>query len=90
VVSLLPSKGANETNYQEKIMKRILLGAVPALLVTNAFAHGDHDPDGGRKKPPPLAVLQLDQVRDATARFLDVEKATSSTRTAYSRHSTRA
>ena len=57
-------------------MKIIPLGLVAAMLSTTAFAHGDHDPDSGKRKPPPLAVLQLDQVRDATARFLDVEKAT--------------
>jgi hypothetical protein len=56
-------------------VKRISLGLVAAMLSTTAFAHADHDPDSGKKKPPPLAVLQLDQVRDATARFLDVEKA---------------
>ena len=49
--------------------------ALAALLSTSAFAHGDHDPTQGTQKPPPFAVLQLDQVRDATAQFLDVEKA---------------
>ena len=53
----------------------ISLGLAAALLATTAFAHGDHDPDQGKQKPPPFAILQLDQVRDATARFIDVEKA---------------
>ena len=57
-------------------MKMISLALVAGLLSTGVLAHGDHGPDQGRQKPPPLAVLQLDQVRDATARFLDVEKAT--------------
>jgi len=56
-------------------MKTISLGLAACLLATKAFAHGDHDPDQGKQKPPPLAVLQLDLVRDATARFIDVEKA---------------
>jgi hypothetical protein len=46
------------------------------LLAGAAFAHGDHDPDAGKGlKPPPLGILQLDQVRDATARFVDVDEA---------------
>ena len=53
----------------------ISLGLAAGLLATAAFAHGDHDPDQGKQKPPPFAILQLDQVRDATARFRDVEKA---------------
>jgi len=57
-------------------MKRISIGLAACLLATTAFAHGDHDPGQGHQKPPPFAILQLDQVRDATARFLDVEKAT--------------
>jgi len=56
-------------------LKAVSLGLAAALVTTAAFAHGDHDPNQGRQKPPPFAVLQLDQVRDATARFLDVEKA---------------
>jgi hypothetical protein len=35
----------------------------------------DHDMSLGHKKPPPLAVLQLDQAKDATAKYLDVDKA---------------
>jgi hypothetical protein len=54
---------------------RISLAFAAVMLSTAAFAHGDHDPDSGKQKPPPLAVLQLDQVRDATARFLDVDEA---------------
>jgi len=58
------------------MMTRIPLALAATLLASTAFAHGDHDPDAGKgNKPPPLAVLQLDQVRDATARFIDVDKA---------------
>jgi hypothetical protein len=56
-------------------LNSISLGLAAALVATTAFAHGDHDPNQGRQKPPPFAILQLDQVRDATARFRDVEKA---------------
>ena len=46
------------------------------LLAGPIFAHGDHDPEAGKGlKPPPLGILQLDQVRDATARFVDVDEA---------------
>ena len=55
-------------------MKTISL-AVAALLSTAAFAHGDHDPTQGTQKPPPLAVLQLDEVRTAAAKYLDVDDA---------------
>ena len=56
-------------------LKSISLGLAAALVATSVFAHGDHDPSQGHDKPPPFAILQLDQVRDATARFRDVEKA---------------
>jgi hypothetical protein len=60
-------------------MKKISL-AIAALLAGSllggaAFAHGDHDPSKGHDRPPPLAVLQLDEVRNATARYLDVDAA---------------
>lgn len=63
-------------------MKTISLSSTLAalaacVLASNASAHGDHDPAQGRQKPPPFAVLQLDQVRDATARFIDIEVAES-------------
>jgi hypothetical protein len=55
---------------------RIVPALAASLLAAGAYAHGDHDPDKGKgNKPPPLAVLQLDEVRYATARFLDVEQA---------------
>jgi hypothetical protein len=55
---------------------RITTGLIAALLAGTAFAHGDHDPNSGKGlKPPPLGVLQLDQVRDATARFIDLDRA---------------
>jgi hypothetical protein len=53
-------------------MKNISLTLVSLLISMGALAHGDHHPnpgDGGR--PPPLAVLQLDEVREAAARFAD-------------------
>jgi hypothetical protein len=56
-------------------LRSISLGLAAALVTTSALAHGDHDPDQGHQKPPPFAILQLDQVRDATARFRDVAKA---------------
>jgi hypothetical protein len=57
-------------------MRKYSLALAGALLATSAFGHGDHNPDSGKGlKPPPFAVLQLDQVRDATARFIDVEQA---------------
>ena len=58
-------------------IKTISLGLAAALVATTAFAHGDHDPTQGHQKPPPFAILQLDQVRDATARFIDVAQAES-------------
>ena len=58
------------------MIRNLTTGLAAALLTTSAFAHGDHDPDAGKgNKPPPLAVLQLDEVRNATARFFDVEQA---------------
>jgi hypothetical protein len=43
---------------------------------TAAYAHGDDNPELGKGlKPPPVAILQLDQTRDAAARFLDVDDA---------------
>ncbi len=58
------------------MIRNIAAGLATALLTTSAFAHGDHDPDAGKgNKPPPLAVLQLDEVRNATARYLDVDVA---------------
>jgi hypothetical protein len=54
---------------------KILTALAGALLATSAFGHGDHDPGKGKGKPPPFAILQLDQVRDATARFVDVAQA---------------
>ena len=54
---------------------RIGLALIASALASSAFAHGDHDPNLGHGKPPPLAVLQLDQVRDATAKYLDVDRA---------------
>jgi hypothetical protein len=61
------------------MQSRILSGVAAALVGTMALAHDghvmDHDMRLGHKKPPPLAVLQLDQAKDATAKYLDVDKA---------------
>jgi hypothetical protein len=57
-------------------MKRMTLALAAMLASMGALAHGDHDHDAGKgNKPPPLAVLQLDEVRNATAKYLDVDKA---------------
>src|SRR6187549_2324999 len=58
-----------------KILGKISVAVAATLLASAAFAHGDHDPNQGHQKPPPFAILQLDAVRDATARYRDVEKA---------------
>lgn len=60
-------------------MKKISL-AVAALLAGSllggaALAHEGHDPTKGHGRPPPIAVLQLDEVRNATAKYLDVDAA---------------
>jgi hypothetical protein len=53
-----------------------ILGLVGALSAGTALAHEGHDPNAGKgKKPPPIAVLQLDEVRNANARYLDEQKA---------------
>jgi len=56
-------------------MKKISFGLAAALLATTAFAHGDDDPSMGHQKPPPFAIVQLDAVRNATAKFIDVAAA---------------
>jgi len=58
-----------------KTLGIISMAVAATLLAGAAFAHGDHDPNQGHQKPPPFAILQLDAVRDATARYRDVEKA---------------
>ena len=58
------------------MIRNITTGLAAALLTTSAFAHGDHDHDAGKgNKPPPLAVLQLDQARTAADKYFDVDKA---------------
>ncbi len=58
---------------------RMTVAALAAMTISMAgaaFAHGDHDHDAGRgAKPPPMAIVQIDQARDAAARFADVEAA---------------
>ena len=58
------------------MISKIVSGLAAALFATTVFAHADDDPDLGKGlKPPPFAVLQLDEVRNATARFIDVAQA---------------
>ena len=53
-------------------MMKPFLALVSLLTGMGAFAHGDHHPNPGHGgRPPPLAVLQLDEVREAAARFAD-------------------
>jgi len=53
-----------------------ILGVAGLLAAGAAFAHEGDDPNAGKGlKPPPFAVLQLDEVRNATARFIDVAQA---------------
>ena len=55
---------------------KILVAAAASLLGASAFAHGDHQHHGSKgAKPPPLAVLQLDQARTAADKYFDVDKA---------------
>jgi hypothetical protein len=67
--------GAEKTNQEMTMKSRILSGVAALLVATVGLAHGDHDGSLGHKKPPPLAVLQLDQVRDAASKYLDVAAA---------------
>jgi hypothetical protein len=58
------------------MIRNLTTGLAAALLTTSAFAHGDHDHEAGKgNKPPPLAVLQLDQARTAADKYFDVDKA---------------
>src|SRR5262245_62072890 len=53
-----------------------ILGLAGVLTAGAASAHEGHDPNAGKgRKPPPPAVLQLDEVRNANARYLDEQKA---------------
>jgi hypothetical protein len=53
-----------------------LLALFGALSGASALAHGDHEHDGGKgARPPPLAVLQLDQAREAASKYLDLDVA---------------
>jgi hypothetical protein len=55
-----------------------ILGITGALIAGAAIAHDGHghDPNAGKgRKPPPPAVLQLDEVRNANAKYLDEQKA---------------
>ena len=58
----------------KKISAALTLAICGVMSGAVAYAHGDHDPDAGKgHKPPPLAVLQLDQTRDVAAKYLDVD-----------------
>jgi hypothetical protein len=55
-------------------MKKFCVALVALLMSMGAFAHEGHghDPTAGKgNRPPPLAVLQLDQAREAAAQFAD-------------------
>src|SRR5688572_14475702 len=57
-------------------MNRKITGLLGSVVAGVALAHGDHDPHAGKgHKPPPQAVLQLDQVRSANAKYLDEQQA---------------
>jgi hypothetical protein len=50
--------------------------AISLGLISSAFSHGDHAPHPGKQpEVSPLATLQLEEVRQATARYLDVDAA---------------
>lgn len=50
--------------------------AISLGLISSAFSHGDHAPQPGKQPElTPLAALQLENVRHATARYLDVDAA---------------
>lgn len=50
--------------------------AISLGLIGSAFSHGDHAPLPGQQPVlNPLATLQLEEVRQATARYLDVDAA---------------
>ncbi len=55
-------------------MKKISVALVALLMGMGAFAHDGHHHGGNAgkgNKPPTLAVLQLDQAREAAAKFAD-------------------
>lgn len=62
----------------KKISPLSALLAAAVMLSGMALAH-DHpgrDPRGGKRdNPPPPAVLQLDEVRNAASKYLDVDRA---------------
>jgi hypothetical protein len=45
------------------------------LSMSSALAHGDHSPAPKTNRVGPAAVLQLEEVREATSRYLDVDAA---------------
>ncbi len=50
--------------------------ALGGVVAATASAHGGHDQHGRKgARPPPIAVLQLDQAREAASKFLDVDAA---------------
>jgi hypothetical protein len=50
--------------------------AISLSLISSAFSHGDHAPQPGKQpEVSPLATLQLEEARLATARYLDVDAA---------------
>jgi hypothetical protein len=58
------------------MFRKTLAAGCASLLGAVAFAHGDHDHDASKgARPPPLAVLQLDEARDAASQYFDVDDA---------------
>jgi len=60
----------------KKISAALALAMCGTMSGATAYAHGDDNPDLGKGlKPPPIAILQLDQTRTAAAKYLDVDAA---------------
>ena len=60
----------------KKISAALALAICGTMSGATAYAHGDDNPDLGKGlKPPPIAILQLDQTRTAAAKYLDVDAA---------------
>jgi hypothetical protein len=61
------------TSATSRVARIALLAA--ALTCRAAFAHGDTTTEVSSRPPPPAALVQLENARAATARFLDVDQA---------------
>jgi hypothetical protein len=59
-----------------KHLAAALAAALSGAICAAASAHGSHEHHGRKgAKPPPLAVLQLDQARTAASKYLDIDAA---------------